>query len=855
VLLTAGFAGVAPVAGAAAASTARSAPAASTQGPKAKPHINWAQVSKPHGIAYRAGYRPQPAARPASRGSSSTNPVCPGCDPPLLFGGGLPVMGTAATPGEATITPIFWAAPGFNYSPNYENVIDKYIQDVAADSGKSSNVFAVGTQYYQDLLGGAGAQFIQYNVHAGAPINVSDSYPAPSETSGCVPDSFNFGYTACVTDGALRSEVQATLTAHGLLADDAHLYMVFFPEGVQTCVGPGDDTNTACSGTVYCGYHSAFNDNNSPALYANMPYPGSLTTLNLLDECADPWNGPQGPNGNTFADAEISVTSHEANESITDWTGGSWIDATGNEDGDNCALVFGNPGGSTGAANDGFASGTLYNQVINGDHYYTQDEFSNADYASGRGDVNSPTGTHANITVNGCVQQIGPPGIGHLSTDAVIPGTSTSDTVAGLNLGTTTGTAALTPRLGGSPIPLAVTSWLPTDVTVSIPSTLALGTYNLSLTTSASIMTDSLTFTVAKSYTPITPVRRFDTRAGTGGAPQAPIPGGQTLFVKMAGAYGIPASATAVALNVTAVNATGPTYVTVWPDSSNRPVASNLNPSNPNPVPNFDIVSTGSDGFVDFFNAGGSVDVFADIAGYFLTSPTYTPITPIRLFDTRVSKTPVRANSSIAVQARGVDNIPSNAIAVALNVTAVNATAPTYVTVWPDGPNRPVASNLNPANGNPVPNFDIASLGPTTSDGKLDFYNAAGSVDLFADIAGYYTATPTYTPLKPVRLFDTRPNPVRAGQTLSVQVAGVDGVPANATAVAFNVTGVNATTPTYVTVWPDGANRPVTSTLNLSNGNAVPNFDVVSIAVDGKVDLYNAAGSVNLLADIAGYYS
>ncbi len=96
---------------------------------------------------------------------------------------------------------------------------------------------------------------------------------------------------------------------------------------------------------------------------------------------------------------------------------------------------------------------------------------------------------------------------------------------------------------------------------------------------------------------------------------------------------------------------------------------------------------------------------------------------------------------------------------------------------------------------------------------------------------------------------------MRAGQTLAVRVAGVDGVPSNATAVAINVTAVNATSPTYVTVWPGGVTRPGTSTLNVSNGNAVPNFDVVSIGADGTVDFYNASGSVNVLADIAGYYS
>jgi hypothetical protein len=66
---------------------------------------------------------------------------------------------------------------------------------------------------------------------------------------------------------------------------------------------------------------------------------------------------------------------------------------------------------------------------------------------------------------------------------------------------------------------------------------------------------------------------------------------------------------------------------------------------------------------------------------------------------------------------------------------------------------------------------------------------------------------------------------------------------------------VNASAPTFVTVWPDGVARPLASNLNPANGNAVPNFDVVQIGSDGRIDLFNSLGSVNLLADIAGYES
>jgi hypothetical protein len=79
------------------------------------------------------------------------------------------------------------------------------------------------------------------------------------------------------------------------------------------------------------------------------------------------------------ADVEVSPLSHEIMESITDpnvFNG--WFDASGNENGDDCAYVYGN-----GTWTDlGGTSGGFWNQTINGDHYITQEEFSNADYSN-----------------------------------------------------------------------------------------------------------------------------------------------------------------------------------------------------------------------------------------------------------------------------------------------------------------------------------------------------------------------------------------------------------------------------------------------------------------------------------------
>ncbi len=42
---------------------------------------------------------------------------------------------------------IFWAPAGFSFPSGYQAAITRYLQDVAADSGKPTNVYSVGTQY------------------------------------------------------------------------------------------------------------------------------------------------------------------------------------------------------------------------------------------------------------------------------------------------------------------------------------------------------------------------------------------------------------------------------------------------------------------------------------------------------------------------------------------------------------------------------------------------------------------------------------------------------------------------------------------------------------------------------------
>ena len=90
-------------------------------------------------------------------------------------------------------------------------------------------------------------------------------------------------------------------------------------------------------------------------------------------------------------------------------------------------------------------------------------------------------------------------------------------------------------------------------------------------------------------------------------------------FVPVVGRFGVPGSASAVVLNLTSVNARAAGYATAYPDGITRPLASDLNYSPGQAIPNLVVVQVGADGKVALFNgsATGSVDLVADLVGWF----------------------------------------------------------------------------------------------------------------------------------------------------------------------------------------------------------------------------------------------
>ncbi|GAA3393914.1 hypothetical protein [Streptomyces roseoviridis] len=127
--------------------------------------------------------------------------------------------------------------------------------------------------------------------------------------------------------------------------------------------------------------------------------------------------------------------------------------------------------------------------------------------------------------------------------------------------------------------------------------------------------------------------------------------------------------------------------------------------------------------------------------GYYVDGPgsRYEPLVPARLMDTRngtgVVKAKVGPGRTVTLPVAGRSGVSGiDVTAVVLNVTATNTTAPTYVTAYPYGTARPGASHLNVPAGATVPNLVTVPV----KDGKVTFYNHAGTTDLIADVQGYF---------------------------------------------------------------------------------------------------------------------
>ena len=250
----------------------------------------------------------------------------------------------------------------------------------------------------------------------------------------------------------------------------------------------------------------------------------------------------------------------------------------------------------------------------------------------------------------------------------------------------------------------------------------------------------------ASAYSPISPIRVADSRDGFGISGKLASQDTRTLKVvtpAVAAAAGVNASnVSAVAVQVTATQTTGPGHFTVFPADKSRPLASSLNVMRPNhTLTNLVSVPVSANGEIKIFSHSGS-HVVVDVQGVFVAANTSRAgrlelfDAPYRHLDTRESrKLGARSTTVIDLSAR----VPQNATAAVVNLTSVNNSAQGFLTAFPYGSALPNASNLN----YPDPNLRTAvgSQGYVAlKDGKFNVYSLV-QTDLVIDVAGYFTGS------------------------------------------------------------------------------------------------------------------
>lgn len=247
----------------------------------------------------------------------------------------------------------------------------------------------------------------------------------------------------------------------------------------------------------------------------------------------------------------------------------------------------------------------------------------------------------------------------------------------------------------------------------------------------------------------------------------------------------------------------------------------------------------------------------------------WVPVSPARLVDTRPGFTTIDgihagdgvrpADSTLTVDVAGRAGIPTDAVGVIVNLTAVQPQADGFATMHPCLAQLPNTASLNYTTGVNLGNEVIVAL---DGGGQACLYTET-STHATIDVVGYIPAGSPYTPVTPVRFADTRPTgttvdgvaqaggKLAADDTLTVPVAGRGDVPADAAAIVLYIAAVQPEATGYVTGYGCAEGLPNASSLNhvtsVNRGNEI----IVQPDANGDICLY-AEQTTHLTADVVG---
>lgn len=361
-------------------------------------------------------------------------------------------------------------------------------------------------------------------------------------------------------------------------------------------------------------------------------------------------------------------------------------------------------------------------------------------------------------------------------------------------------------------------------------------------------------------YAPVAPCRLLDTRDPSSAGR---LSAGVAIEIAVTGtACGVPGDAGAAAIVVTAVEPDGPGFVVTWPAGTPQPPTSTLNYRPGQVVANSQIVPLGAGGRLSLLSLA-STDLVIDVMGSFVPSDgpvaagRFVPLEPARALDTRTGARPAPGTT-----VRVTTAVPDDALAVTVNITTADSSAPGYFTAYATGAVRPTASVLNTdATRQTRSVFAIVSV----SQGAFDVFTSAGD-HVIVDVTGYFTGESAdasgdglFVATDPSRLVDTRePYGPAGGPRLwdggsrEFDVSGITGGPV--AAVAANVTMTDTEDAGFLVASAARTEPPATSSVNaVSAQRTVANAAIVGVSTAGiRVSTLQAT---EVVVDVTGWFT
>lgn len=375
--------------------------------------------------------------------------------------------------------------------------------------------------------------------------------------------------------------------------------------------------------------------------------------------------------------------------------------------------------------------------------------------------------------------------------------------------------------------------------------------------------------TIGSSFVPVAPTRVADTRSYFGCSPAGRLPADATVTVGITGRaeVNVPATATAVVLNVIAVGASSSGFLTVYPAGIVRPTSSNVNFTAGDTRANAATVKLGAGGAIAVYSSA-SADVVVDVVGYYQaeTGPVAAGRMvlggPTRAYDSRGGAGKVRAGESRRIPLAGL--VPAGSSAAVVNITVTGSDGGFFSALPAPAAGVPSTSTVNASAGATVANSTIV---PLSTGLEMWVYASHGGhviVDVFGYVSGagaQVSSAGLFVPLSsPFRMLDTRSasplgNGMRMWPGWSVEAAmlGRGGVPTSGVSgVVGNITYVDAHDAGFLVAYQAGFGRPSTSSVNTDNGgDTVANHMLCGISSRGLAVFSSAGG--HAIVDVSGY--